>query len=158
MKKNQILISFVLISLFIVNARSQTGTKGEEAFSRHADACLLAMEKAALEISAKGVALMAYIPGDTAKTWISKMLVAGSLRNNSANFLAIAYSKAAEMADTYLDSGSGKREILHGEFGYMGGLIRKVDSGYILAVFSGASGEEDAAIAQAGLDCLLAHF
>ncbi len=77
------------------------------------------------------------------------------MRNNSANFLAIAYSKAAEMVDTYKDSGSGAREILHGEFGYQGGIIKKVKAGYVLAVFSGASGEQDAEIANAGVDCAL---
>ena len=71
------------------------------------------------------------------------MYVAGALTTESANYLAIAYSKAAEMADKKNNSGSRDREPLHGEFGPMGGVIMKVKSGYILAVFSGTTGEQD---------------
>jgi len=73
------------------------------------------------------------------------------------NFIGIAYSKAAEMADTKLDSGSKLRSPFQGEFGYQGGLIKKVQSGFILAVFSGASGEQDLEIAQAGMKAYLVN-
>ena len=160
MKKTQLLFSLSIFStlFFHVNAQSDPGLRGEKVFLKHADECLLVMDQAARNMSVKGVALLAFIPGDTTKNWISKMWVAGALTNGSANFLAIAYSKAAEMADLYKNSGSGTREPLHGEFGYQGGIIMKVDSGYILAVFSGASGEQDAEIANTGLQRLHENY
>ena len=109
-------------------------------------------------MSVQGVAVVAFIPGDTAHTWISGMRVVGRLASGSANFLSVAYSKAGEMADTFRDSGSGTREPLHGEFGYQGGLIRKVAPGYLLTVFSGASGEEDTEIARAGMEVIEKAF
>lgn len=159
MKKTQFTITLLIISglLFSATARN-SDKKGEKILIEQGDKCLAEMEKAARGMSVKGVALIAFIPGDTALTWTSKMQVVAALKNASANYLAIAYSKAAEMADTYRDSGSGSREILHGEFGYMGGAIKKVDSGYILAVFSGASGEQDLEIARAGLELLSGYY
>ena len=48
--------------------------------------------------------------------------------------------------------------ILHREFGYKGGLIKKVNSGYILAVFSGGSSEQDAEVSKEGLDWLNKYY
>jgi uncharacterized protein GlcG (DUF336 family) len=86
------------------------------------------------------------------------MKMVGTLQNGSANFLAVAYSKAAEMADTYKNSGSGEREPMHGEFGYQGGLIKKVRTGYLLTVFSGATGEQDTEIARKGMEAISWYF
>ena len=127
---------------------------GSELFLAQAEQCLETMEEAAREMSVQGVAVVAFIPGERSLTWISRMKVVGKLSNGGANFLSVAYSKAGEMADTYSDSGSGVREPLHGEFGYQGGLIKKMEQGYILTVFSGASGEQDTEIARAGLEVL----
>jgi uncharacterized protein GlcG (DUF336 family) len=124
-------------------------------FTEHADRSLGIMEKAALEISVQGVAVVAYIPGKEALTWSSSMKVVGALTNGSANYLAIAYSKAAEMADTHKNSGNAGREPMHGEFGYQGGVLQKAGDGYIMAVFSGATGEQDEAIARTGLEYLI---
>ena len=131
---------------------------GEKIFIEHADKCLTLIEQAAQKISIKGVAVIAFIPGDVTKSWISKMKVVGALTDGMANFLAIANSKAAEMADTYKNSGSGLREPMLGEFGYQGGIVKKVNSGYILAVFSGGSGEQDAEVANEGLDWLYKYY
>jgi hypothetical protein len=131
---------------------------GEKIFIEHADKCLALIEHAAQKISIKGVAVIAFIPGDVTKSWISKMKVVGALTNGTANFLAIANSKAAEMADTYQDSGSGLREPMLGEFGYQGGIGKKVDSGYILSVFSGGSGEQDVEVANEGLAWLYKYY
>ena len=128
--------------------------KGEKIFVDQADKSLTLIEVAANKMSVHGVAMLAYIPGDTTKSWISKMKVVGVLENGKANYLAIAYSKAAEMADTYKDSGSGVREPLFGEFGYQGGILKKVHSGYILSVFSGATGEQDVELAKQGINWL----
>ena len=70
------------------------------------------------------------------------------------NLLAIAYSKAAEMADTLQASGSGVRPPLKGEYGWGGGVIAKGKAGYLFAAFSGGSSADDVKAAQAGLDVL----
>jgi len=74
------------------------------------------------------------------------------------NLLAIAYSKAAEMADTLKASGSGVRPPLKGEYGWQGGIIRRGQTGYWLAAFSGGSSADDVKAAQAGLDVLAAEL
>jgi hypothetical protein len=70
------------------------------------------------------------------------------------NFLAIAYSKAGEMADTLENSGSGKRPPLIGEFGWPGGAVARIKSGYLIVSFSGGKGEDDFKVSQAGLEVL----
>ncbi|MDA3891808.1 MAG: hypothetical protein PF517_09110 [Salinivirgaceae bacterium] len=65
------------------------------------------MEQTAQKMSIKGVAVVAFVQGDSALTWVSKMKIVGTLSNGNDNRLAIAYSKAAEMATTYQNSGSG---------------------------------------------------
>jgi rhamnogalacturonyl hydrolase YesR/uncharacterized protein GlcG (DUF336 family) len=131
---------------------------GQELFLEQADHSLEIMAEAAIEMSVQGVAVVAFIPRDLNGTWISKMKVAGALTGRGANFLAVAYSKAAEMADTYQNSGTRDGEPMHGEFGYQGGVIEEMASGYILAVFSGATGEQDTEIAMKGLAALKMGF
>ena len=98
-----------------------------------------------------GAAVVAYIPGDKTTGWISRMQVVGSFVLGKQNVLGVAYTKAAEMADTLQNSGGGSRPPYKGEFGYKGGVIQKTASGYLLAVFSGGKSEDDVAVAQAGL-------
>jgi len=137
-----------------IEVKAANKNSGEKIFIKQADKSLALIEEAAHKISIKGVAVVAFIPGDVSESWISKMKVVGNLSTESANLLGIAYTKASEMADTHKDSGSGVRKVLSGELGYKGGLIRKVNSGYILAVFSGGSGEQDLEVAKIGLDWL----
>jgi hypothetical protein len=121
---------------------------------------LEAMAEHAQALGAQGVALVALMNAQGTE-WDSRMKALGRTKEVPAdltghaypgyNFIAIAYSKAAEMADTRQDSGSGCRAAYQGEFGYPGGLIRSVNSGYVLVVFSGASGEQDLEIAGKGL-------
>ena len=130
----------------------------QELFLEQADRALAVMVEAAGEMSVQGVAVVAFIPGNKSETWISKMKVAGALTNGSANFLAVAYSKAAEMADTRKNSGNRDGEPMHGEFGYEGGVLEEVGPGYLMAVFSGATGEQDTEIAKKGLEILKRGF
>lgn len=127
---------------------------GEQIFLDHADECLSIIEKAAQKLSITGAAMIAFIPGDVSESWISKMKVIGRLANDEANFLAIAYAKASEMAVTHKDSGNGERKDITGEFGWQGGVIIKVDSGYLVGTFSGGTGQQDADVAKEGLDWL----
>ena len=84
-------------------------------FSTAATEALRAMTQRADELRVKGVAVVAYIEGETVTSWSSKMAVVGSMKNvptekdRGANLLGIAYAKAAEMADSLKDSGAAGR-------------------------------------------------
>lgn len=153
----KILVPLMLFVSFTLQAQGKNDG-GQKVFIKHVDQALSIVSQAAEEMSIKGVAMIAYIPGEVTESWISKMKVVGILTNERSNLLAIASSKAAEMADTFQDSGSGVREPLRGEFGYKGGAIEKVEGGYILAVFSGATGEQDLAVSKKGLKYLRSQY
>jgi hypothetical protein len=125
-----------------------------------ADKALLAMKQRADELKIKGVAVVAYVPGEQTTSWSSKMLVVGQMKidpstnNPGQNTLAIAYSKASEMADTLKPSGSGVRRPLRGEFGWQGGWIAPGKAGHLIAAFSGGKSEEDVMVSKAGVEVL----
>lgn len=152
----------VLVTLFLGIFHSSQAKKkpsGEDIFIRQADKSLDLIDQAAQKIAIKGVAIVAFIPeGEPSTSWISKMRVVGHLADGKNNLLGIAYTKASEMADTHLDSGSGVRPVYSGELGYKGGLIKKVNSGYILAVFSGGNSDQDLEVAKIGLEWLGQYF
>jgi hypothetical protein len=119
------------------------------------------MEIHARQLGVKGVIVVASM--DIAGfSWVSQMKAVNAITVESNhpkqgeypgyNFIGIAYSKAAEMADTKLNSGSKVRSAFQGEFGFQGGAIRQIQSGFILTVFSGATGEQDFEIAKVGMD------
>jgi hypothetical protein len=134
--------------------------KAAKRFEKRSNLALAAMQRRAAELGITGVGLVARFEGDTVRAWTSKMMVVGKMKNApsatdpGANLLAIAYSKASEMADTHRDSGSGVRPPMKGEFGWQGGLFRKTPSGGLIAAFSGASSEDDLKVSRAGLDVL----
>jgi hypothetical protein len=115
------------------------------------------MKARAEELKIGGAAVLAYFDGDKIESWSSKMLVVGRMKdepsatNKGSNLLAIAYAKAAEMADTLKDSGSKVRPPITGEFGWEGGVIVRVKTGYIIAAFSGGKSEDDVAVSRAGM-------
>jgi hypothetical protein len=127
-------------------------------FLEYADECLSLIEKEAQKIPMQGVAMIAYIPGDQTKTWTSKMKVVGKLADDKVNLLGIVYTKASEMAVTLQDSGDESRKEITGEFGYRGGTIKKIDSGYLLAAFSGGPADDDLAVSKTGLKWLAKKF
>ena len=130
----------------------QAGAQPAEAgFLRAAATALSEMKEQAASRKMSGAAVVAFIPGDKTTGWVSRMQVVGSFVLGKQNVLGVAYTKAAEMADTLQNSGGGSRPAYKGEFGYKGGVIQKTSSGYLLAVFSGGKGEDDVAVAQAGL-------
>jgi hypothetical protein len=155
----------LLILLLALPAVAQTapppaGPKPGQLFDELAGSALAAMTRRAEELKIKGAALVAYSQGENVTGWSSKMVVVGALKNapagndKGANLLAIAYSKAAEMADTLKDSGKAGRPPMTGETGWQGGLIRKGRTGYLIAAFSGGPSEADLKVSQAGLDVL----
>lgn len=123
---------------------SSTGT-----IDKLLERCLNIMEGKRKAMNVNGVAMVAFT--ENLSEWTSKMKVCGALKNDTVNFLSVAYSKAGEMVDTLKHSGNAGREPLLGEFGFFGGVIEKYETGYVIAVFSGATGEEDTIIAEAGL-------
>jgi hypothetical protein len=131
-------------------------------FDSLADAALAAMTARAAELKITGVAVVAYAQGDTIKGWTSKMEVVGRMTDAPTaadaghNLLAIAYAKAAQMADTLQDSGTAKRPPMVGEFAWEGGVIARVKTGYAIVAFSGASSEQDVEVSRAGLAVLKA--
>jgi len=133
-------------------------------FCETADQALQAMKQRALELNMKGVAMVAASEGDRVQSWTSKMLVVGSLKKDTSaddpemNVLAVAYSKAAEMADTLRASGSGVRPPLKGEFGWPGGVVAQGNTGILFAAFSGGAGVDDVKVSRAGLAVLTAKL
>ena len=129
----------------------------------NAETMLAAMEAKADALGVTGVMVVARMDA-AGERWESEMRVLGrsqmsfaepnALGFTGCNFIAIAYSKAAEMATTKANSGGGARAVHQGEFGYPGGVIATRDGGYVLAVFSGATGEQDTEISLAGMGAL----
>jgi len=158
--KHAFLILLLAVSAFAQSASPPTNPTPGKIFDEVADSALRAMTKRAEELKIKGAVVVAYIEGDTTKSWSSKMVVVGAMKdaptekNHGANLLGIAYSKASEMAETLKDSGNAGRPPMTGETGWQGGLIKKGKTGYLIAAFSGGPSESDLKVSQAGLDVL----
>jgi hypothetical protein len=137
-----------------------TGKSAPKAFGAIADEALDAMRMRAQELRIGGVAVVAYFTGDNIRSWESKMVVVGRMKdlptaeNKGSNLLGIAYAKASEMADTLRESGTAKRSPMVGEYGWQGGVIARVGSGYMIAAFSGGRSEDDVQVSRAGLEIL----
>ena len=161
--------SLLLLSLVPLRAAAPQSaallpTKGDVIFAQAAVAALDTMRSRAGELNTSGVAVVAFIPGDSLQSWTSRMVVVGrykdlpSATDKGANLLGIAYAKASEMADTLKDSGSQVRPPMTGEFGWQGGVIVHDKAGYLIAAFSGGKSEDDLAISRAGLAKLKGVF
>jgi len=140
--------------------RAQAPVTASSSFDATADMARKAMKARADELHVSGVAVVAYAPGNSVASWSSKMQVVGSMtqapspKDKGNNLLGIAYAKAAEMAATLKDSGSGVRPPYTGEFGWQGGVVAKGRTGIIIAAFSGGRSEDDVRISKAGLGVL----
>jgi hypothetical protein len=151
------LLFIILFVLMMGHASAQqpeaVACKG---FDRAASSALQTMKAKAEELKIGGAAVLACFEGDSIQSWSSKMLVVGRMKDTptatdkGSNLLAIAYAKAAEMADTLKDSGSKVRPPMTGEFGWEGGVIVPIKGGHIIAAFSGGKSEDDAATSGAG--------
>jgi hypothetical protein len=165
MRRVRVLLPVVMVALAILALAELSGGRGvlaqapvaadpAAAFNRAAEQALDAMVKEATARQMKGVAVIAFVPGDATRSWASQMRVVDAFVLGQANVLGIAYAKMSEMADTLENSGSGKRPPHHGELGYKGGAIRKVTGGHLLAAFSGGKDTDDLDVANLGLDLL----
>jgi hypothetical protein len=143
------------------SASPEVNTRPAVNFNDVADQALRVMKQRAEELHVKGVAVVAYSEGDAVQTWSSKLVVVGHLSSppskndpNGANLLGIAYTKAAEMADTLKDSGSHVRPPKTGEYGWQGGVVTKGKTGVLIAAFSGGASADDVKVSKAGLEIL----
>ena len=132
MRRVRILLPVVILALGILALVELSGGRGVSAqspvaadpaavFSAAAEQALEAMAKEATARQMKGVAVIAFVPGDATRSWASQMRVVDAFVLGQANVLGIAYAKMSEMADTLENSGSGKRPPHHGELGSKGG-------------------------------------
>ena len=152
-----VLMMAVMVLPAVAAKRAESKGSDAKGFDRTADAALAAMRAKADGMGIGGVAVVAYFEGETIQSWSSKMVVVGRYKDaptatdKGNNLLGIAYAKAAEMADTLKDSGSGVRPPMTGEFGWQGGVIGRGKGGYWIVAFSGGKSEDDAAISRVGL-------
>lgn len=162
-----IILIFVLVASIGLNCFAEDGStsmtksndkKGEQLFIKNADECIAIIEQAAMQMPIQGAVVVAYIPGEITKSWVSKMKIVGRYTNENMNFLAVASSKIAEMATTLSTDKNSDRKLLKGEWGYQGKVLYKVKSGYLLAAFSGGSAKQDAQVAKLGLDWLAEKY
>ncbi|MGA2218941.1 MAG: hypothetical protein ABSG51_12685, partial [Terracidiphilus sp.] len=147
----------------VVNAGPCLAAKPAKKFDALATAALETMKRKAAELNIQGVAVVSYAQGDMIEGWTSKMAVVGHMTDlkasaNGNNLLGIAYAKSAEMASTLQDSGTAKRLPMTGEFGWQGGVIAKVKTGYLIVAFSGGKSEDDVQVSKAGLEVLKSAF
>ncbi len=161
----RLLLFFVAVLALPTFAQPSAAPPGPgKIFEEVADTALAAMRQRAEDLKIKGAAVVAYVEGENVAGWSSKMVVVGSMKNapteknRGSNLLAIAYAKAAEMADTFKDSGHADRPPMTGETGWQGGLIRKCRTGYLIAAFSGGPSESDLKVSHAGLEVLAARL
>jgi hypothetical protein len=123
---------------------------------------LTAMKAKAAELKVTGVAVATFAPGDSVDGWTSKMAIVGRMTDPAAtdgrgnNMLGIAYDKSAEMARTLVNSGTAPCKAMVAEFCWQGGATEKVNGGRLIVAFSGATGEQDFAVSQAGLAAMKA--
>ena len=147
------------LAAVIPGARSQDASPD---FNKAADAALAAMKAKAAELGIHGVAIVSYSPGDSVTSWSSRMIVLGAMTReplpgdqDGANMLAIAYSKAGEMAATGEDSGRRKAPVPYaGEVRWTGGATLRGKTGRVFAAFSGGTGEQDYKCSQVGVAVL----
>ena len=160
MKIHLLAIGMLMAVSLTVSAASAPKPVSAKKFDALADSALAAMKKRAAELKVTGVAVVAYAQGDSIQGWTSKMAVVGRMKDAPSatekgnNLLGIAYAKAAEMADTLENSGTAKRPPMTGEFGWQGGVVARVKTGYVIVAFSGGKSEDDVEVSRAGLEVL----
>ncbi len=160
---------FALAAMLALSTLTTLGQKAPKPMSaKKLDAleqtALNAMKAKAAELKVTGVAVASFAPGETIESWTSQMAVVGRMTDPAAsdakgnNMLGIAYDKSGEMARTHVNSGSGQCKAMVAEFCWQGGAIEKVKGGWLIVAFSGATGEQDFAVSQAGLAAMKAAF
>ena len=112
------------------------------------------MKAKALEMGIQGVATGALLNKGETVDWIGEMKIVETPCNMKEgwNLVAIAWSKCAEAIATEADSGDPNHKTILGEYGFMGGAFEKYKGCKLSFAFSGASSEDDLAVAKYGVD------
>ena len=125
------------------------------------DAALAAMAARAQELGVTGVAVVLESVEGADRLSPHFLIVGRAERKPNrgpedagTNYLAVSFSKVAEMFVTGADSGHAGREPRTGEFGYRGGVISPGET-WLYPSFSGGTQDEDVEIARAGMASLL---
>ena len=165
MKVRVRLSSLVLALAFAVIPASAKTPKAVNVkhFDSAAQAALAAMRTRAAELKIQGVAVVAFVPGGAVESWMSEMAIVGHFTDTSQgtpgnDLLGIAYAKAAETANTLMNSGTSGKPPMTGEYGWKGGVIARVPAGSLIVAFSGGTQANDASTAEAGLEILRSRF
>jgi hypothetical protein len=154
-----VMLAFCTLTAFGQKAPKPMSPKKLDALEQTA---LTAMKAKAAELKVTGVAVASFAPGDTVDSWTSQMTVVGRMTDPAAtdgrgnNMLGIAYAKSGEMARTRVNSGTAPCKAMVAEFCWQGGAMEKVKGGWLIVAFSGATGEQDFAVSQAGLAAMKA--
>ena len=112
------------------------------------------MKTKAVEMGIQGVATASVLGKDRTDDWIGEMKVVGAPYNKKEgwNLVAIAWSKCGEVIATEADSGNPDHKKMNGELGYVGGAYDEFDGCKMAFAFSGASSEDDLAVAKYGIE------
>ena len=114
------------------------------------------MKTKAIEMGIQGVATASVLGKDETDDWIGEMKVVGTPYNEKEgwNLVAIAWSKCGEVISTKADSGDPDHKKMTGELGFVGGAYDEFEGCKMAFAFSGASSEDDLAVAKYGIERL----
>jgi hypothetical protein len=112
------------------------------------------MKAKAIEMGIEGVATASVLNNGDTVDWIGEMKVVGSYCNwkDGYNLVAVAWSKCGEVIATQADSGDPNHKTITGELGYAGGAYDEHEGCKLAFAFSGATSEEDLAVAKYGIE------
>ena len=118
------------------------------------------MKAKAIEMSIEGVATASVLNNGDTVDWIGEMKVVGSYCNwkDGFNLVAVAWSKCGEVIATGADSGNPNHKTITGELGYAGGAYDEHEGCKLAFAFSGATSEEDLAVAKYGIEKMKAYI
>ena len=112
------------------------------------------MKAKAVEMGIEGVATASVLNKGEISDWIGEMKVVGTPYNEKEgwNLVAIAWSKCGEVIATGDDSGNPDHQKIMGELGFVGGAYDEFEGCKMAFAFSGASSEDDLAVAKYGIE------
>ncbi|MFC1700471.1 hypothetical protein ACFLZ4_02425 [Patescibacteria group bacterium] len=122
------------------------------------------IRRVATQMGLQGVGgALVVLDGET--VWNPTLVVVGNFQrgpdpnrgedDTGTNYAAVGFSKLAEMIDTEKNSGTQRdRKPKKGEFGYLGGVMSRIDNMLILTFFSGGTENEDNRVAKPALNTL----
>lgn len=118
------------------------------------------MKVKAIERGIEGVAAASVQNSGNTVDWIGGMKVIGKYldMDGGFNLVAVAWSKCAEVMATLADSGNPSHQVMTGELNYTGGAYDEHEGLKMAFAFSGATSEEDYALARYGIEKLKSYI